>query len=62
MHHGEVYRRGDVVIRDTGPWAGTVHALLRHLEDVGFGGTPRLVGAGFDERGRETLVYIVVSA
>lgn len=58
MHHGEVYRRGDVVIRDTGPWAGTVHALLRHLEDVGFGGTPRLVGAGFDERGRETLVYI----
>ena len=31
-----VYRRGDVVIRDAGPWTPAVHALLRHLEDAGF--------------------------
>ncbi len=57
MHHSEVYRRGDVVIRETGPWAPTVHSLLRHLEDVGFP-APRLVGSGFDDQGRETLRYI----
>jgi hypothetical protein len=41
-----VHRRGDVVIRDTGPWAAAVHLLLRHLEHVGFGAAPRLVGSG----------------
>jgi Phosphotransferase enzyme family len=35
-----------------------VHALLRHLEDVGFPGSPRVVGGGFDPQGRETLSYI----
>ena len=29
-----VYRRGSVVIRETGPWTPAVHALLRHLEEV----------------------------
>jgi hypothetical protein len=53
-----VYRSGDVVIRETGPWAPSVHALLRHLESVGFSAAPRLVGTGFDEAGRETLTYI----
>ena len=57
MHHAEVYRQGDVVIRETGPWARTVHSLLRHLESVGFP-APRLVGSGFDDQGRETLRYI----
>jgi hypothetical protein len=57
LHHTEVYRRGDVVIRETGPWAPTVHSLLRHLEDIGFPAS-RLVGSGFDDEGRETLRYI----
>jgi Ser/Thr protein kinase RdoA (MazF antagonist) len=35
-----------------------VHALLRHLEAVGFGGAPRIVSSGVDAAGRETLTYI----
>ena len=53
-----VHRRGSVVIRDTGPWTPAVHTLLRHLEDVGFTAAPRLVGAGLDQDGRETLTFI----
>jgi Ser/Thr protein kinase RdoA (MazF antagonist) len=53
-----VWRRADVVHRETGPWAGAVHALLRHLEAEGFDAAPRVVGSGFDERGRETLSFI----
>ena len=53
-----VHRRGDVVVRDTGPWTPAVHALLRHLEAVGFAAAPRLVGTGFDDDGRETLTFI----
>lgn len=51
-------RDGDTVIRDAGPWASTVHALLRHLEAVDFAGAPRVVGSGFDADGRETLTFI----
>ena len=32
LHHKYVYRHGDVVVRETGPWRATVHSLLRHLE------------------------------
>jgi len=53
-----VSRVGDTVRRRSGPWTRTVHALLRHLEDVGFSGSPRVVGAGFDEQGREVLSFI----
>lgn len=53
-----VRRQGQVTIRDTGPWAPAVHSLLRHLEDAGFAGAPRVVGSGFDCQGRETLSYI----
>jgi hypothetical protein len=53
-----VHRRGDVVIRDTGPWTPAVHMLLRHLEDVGFAAAPRLVGSGLDPNGREVLTFI----
>jgi len=35
-----------------------VHALLRHLEDAGFAGAPRLVGSGLDRDGREVLTFI----
>ena len=54
----DVSRIGNVVHRETGPWASTVHMLLKHLEDVGFSGAPRVIGSGFDNRGRETLTYI----
>jgi Phosphotransferase enzyme family len=53
-----VVRRGGTVLRQTGPWAPSVHALLRHLERVGFIGAPRVVGQGFDRRGREVLSYV----
>jgi hypothetical protein len=53
-----VHRRGDVVVRSTGPWTPAVHALLRHLEHVGFRAAPRLVGSGLDQDGRETLTFI----
>ncbi len=42
--------------RGTGPWTPAVHALLRHLERVGFDGAPRVLGT--DERGREILSYV----
>lgn len=54
----DIYRQRQVIIKDTGPWAVTVHSLLRHLEEVGFAGSPRVVGSGFDPAGRETLSYI----
>ena len=54
----EVHRAGSVVKRAAGPWSSSVHALLRHLESVGFPGAPRVVGTGFDDDGRETLTYL----
>jgi Ser/Thr protein kinase RdoA (MazF antagonist) len=53
-----VTRNGNIVSRETGPWAPSVHALLRHLEHLGFTAAPRVVGSGFDVKGRETLTYI----
>ena len=35
-----------------------MHALLRHLEDVGFAAAPRLAGSGVDTDGREVLTFI----
>jgi hypothetical protein len=58
LHHAAVIRRGGVIIKETGPWAPTVHALLDHLEAVGFPAAPRVVGSGFDGQGRELLTYI----
>jgi Ser/Thr protein kinase RdoA (MazF antagonist) len=67
-HHGEVLlvggytnaglvtRVGDTVRRPTGISSPAVHALLEHLERVGFAGAPRLLG--IDEHGREILSYI----
>ncbi|MEU6432162.1 phosphotransferase [Microbispora sp. NPDC046973] len=49
-------RVGDTVRRVPGPWTPAVHALLRHLEDVGFEGAPR--ARGFDDQGREVLSYL----
>jgi hypothetical protein len=53
-----VYRSGDIVLRETGPWAASVHSLLRHLENAGFTAAPRVVGSGFAADGRETLSFI----
>jgi hypothetical protein len=53
-----VYRKGDVVLRETGSWAISVHSFLRHLENAGFVAAPRIVGTGFANDGRETLSYI----
>ena len=39
----EVHRRGDVVRRSLEAWSPSVHALLRHLEEVGFDAAPRLL-------------------
>lgn len=51
-----VVRVGDTVRRNAGPWTPSVHALLRHLESVGFTGAPRALG--MDERNREVLSYL----
>lgn len=51
-----VVRVGRTVRRPLGPRAAFVHAVLRHLEAVGFEGAPRLLGV--DERGREILTFI----
>lgn len=47
---------GDTVHRGTGLWTPAVHALLGHLEAVGFDAAPRVLG--FDSQGREVLTYI----
>ncbi|HEV2009859.1 MAG TPA: phosphotransferase [Candidatus Limnocylindria bacterium] len=48
-------RVGDTVRRRAGPWTPAVHALLRHLESVGFE-APRVLGT--DDQGREILRFI----
>jgi hypothetical protein len=51
-----VVRVGATVRRPTNPNSSYVHALLRHLEGVGFDGAPRFLG--LDARGRETLTFV----
>src|SRR5229473_2583470 len=53
---GEVRRVGNTVRRRARPWTPAVHRLLRHLEQLGFGGAPRALG--IDAREREILTYI----
>jgi hypothetical protein len=48
-------RVGETVRRRAGPWTPAVHALLRHLEGVGFD-APRVLG--IDEQGREILRFV----
>ena len=57
-HPSAVYRKGNVLIKETGAWAPSVHALLRHLEAEGFSAAPRVIDSGFDEQGRETISFI----
>jgi hypothetical protein len=51
-----VVRVGGTVRRPVGPHSPLVHALLAHLESVGFAGAPRFLG--IDSTGREVLSYI----
>jgi aminoglycoside phosphotransferase (APT) family kinase protein len=53
---GGVVRVGDTVRRPVGPHSPLVHALLTHLESVGFEGAPRFLG--IDGSGREVLSYV----
>jgi hypothetical protein len=50
--------REGVVLGEAGPWSVTVLALLRHLEEAGFAGAPRVAGSGFAADGREMLSYV----
>jgi hypothetical protein len=47
---------GNTVRRPVQGNSPLVHALLRHLEDVGFAGAPRFLG--IDGTGREVLTYV----
>jgi Ser/Thr protein kinase RdoA (MazF antagonist) len=53
---GSVVRVGDTVRRPAGPWTPAVHALLRHLHEIGFDGAPLPVG--LDAEGREVLTFL----
>ena len=53
---GLVTRVDDTVRRPWRPTSPATHALLEHLERVGFDGAPRFLGV--DDRGREVLSYI----
>lgn len=49
-------RIGETVRRVVRAWTPSVHALLRHLEDKGFAGAPRVLG--IDGQGREVLTFL----
>jgi hypothetical protein len=51
-----VVRVGNTVRRPMGRNAAFIHALLRHLEAVGFPGAPRYLGV--DSAGREVLTFV----
>lgn len=52
------YLADGIVYRPRTPWTGSVHALLSHLEEVGYRGSPRLVDSGIDDEGRQQLHYV----
>ncbi len=49
-------RVGDTVRRTASPWTPAAHALLIHLETVGFEYSPRALG--IDDSGREVLTFL----
>lgn len=51
-----VVRVGDTVRRPIGPWTPAVHDLLAHLTQVGFAGSPRVLG--IDDEDREILEFV----
>lgn len=60
LHGGNtnvVVRVGDTVRRQAGHWTPAVHALLAHLESVGFADAPTVLG--IDDQGREILPFVI---
>ena len=60
LHGGNtsvVVRVGDTVRRQTGHWTPAVHALLAHLQLVGFADAPTVLG--IDDQGREILPFVI---
>lgn len=55
-NRGHVVRVGETVRRPQRVTSPATHALLRHLEAVGFDGAPRFLGV--DPQGREVLTYL----
>jgi len=55
-NQGLVLRIGNTVHRPRSRGSEATHALLRHLEAVGFDGAPRVIGT--DDRGREVLSFV----
>ena len=53
---GAVTRVGEHVLRPSNADTQTIHRLLRHLADEGFGGAP--IPVGVDQDGRERLRFI----
>ena len=51
-----VVRVGDTVRYPAHPRSGFVDELLRHLESVGFAGSPRALG--YDTQGRQVLSFV----
>ena len=51
-----IVRIGNTVHRPLRRSTTAVHAVLRHLEQAGFAGAPRVLG--FDDAGREVLSYL----
>lgn len=51
-----VWRIGETVRREAGPWTPNVHRLLTLLGSKGVTGTPKPLG--MDEEGREVLTYL----
>lgn len=54
-NRGRVVRVGETVVRPAAPFRAATHALLAHLDAVGFDGAPRVLAAG---PVTETLSYI----
>ena len=50
-----IVRRGDRLLRPTGPWSPAVHEYLRHLDAARFDGSPRVLGIEDDQ---EVLTFI----
>jgi hypothetical protein len=59
-NQGHIVRIGDTVRRPRRSWSAATHALLLHLQAVGFEGAPRFLGV--DSQGREVLSYIAGTA
>lgn len=57
-HTNPACRSGEVVSYPAQPWTATTHSLLRHLEDVGYAASQRVVGDGIDASGNEVLTWM----